>query len=63
MVIIEAITITLLGSFIIYLIKRHDELDKRMDAIEKHLITIETKLPKRRTDNDYYYSPNSGIDL
>lgn len=62
MPIMEGLIVTLIGSLIVYLVKRHDELDKRIDLIEKHLIVIENALPKRRTDANYF-SPNSGIEL
>lgn len=62
MQVLEGILIAVISSVFIYLVKRHDDLDKRIDLIERHLIKIETKLPKRRND-DPYFSPNSGIEL
>lgn len=70
MPIIDALALAVLSSLLLYSIKRIDEMDARIDALEKHLVKIEMMVDRRKAEerhhtslDDGWYSDNSGIKL
>ena len=67
---IEGLVYATISGLIIYLIKKVDSLDHRLDKMSNTITRIIAFLPKRKSDEPHYtardegwYSDNSGIEL